>query len=93
MKDACLPLKPVLQGKTYIGDDVTVWGQCGIIKDISVGSRAVILSKSLITKSIKGDTVYIGNPARQSRKYYKEMAFLRMLPSMMNEKDKTETES
>ena len=77
-----------IAGKTYIGDDVTVWGQCGIIKDIKVGKGAVILSKSLVTKSIKGDTVYIGNPARESKKYYKEMAFLRMLPGMINEKNK-----
>lgn len=79
-------------GKTYIEDDVTVWGQCGIIKDIRVGKGAIILSKSLVTKSIRGNKVYTGNPAREKKVAFKELAALRLLPQFMEEVRKVKSE-
>ena len=71
-------------GKAIIEDDVTVLGQVGIIKAIRVGAKATILSTSLITKSIPGGKTYYGNPAREVKIVYKEMAALRNLPDWMN---------
>jgi UDP-3-O-[3-hydroxymyristoyl] glucosamine N-acyltransferase len=74
-----------IAGKTIIEDDVTVWGQCGIIKSIRVGKGAVILSKSLVTKPLEGNKVYTGNPAREKNVSYRELAALRMLPKFLEE--------
>jgi UDP-3-O-[3-hydroxymyristoyl] glucosamine N-acyltransferase len=72
-----------IAGKTIIEDDVTVWGQVGIIKSIRVGAKATILSTSLVTKSVKGNATYYGNPAREVSRVYKEMAMLKQLPEWM----------
>jgi len=69
-----------IAGKSTIGNEVTILGQVGIIKDVRVGDKAVILSKSLVTKDIAGGKVYFGTPAQETRTIYKELAYLRKLP-------------
>ena len=70
-------------GKTIIEDDVIIYGQVGINKAIRIGAGAVILAKSAVSKSLKGDRVYFGIPAREVQVVNKELASLRSLPDMM----------
>ena len=79
--------KTGIAGKTIIEDDVTVWGQVGIIKSIRIGAKSTILSSSLVTKSLKGNATYYGNPAREVSVVYKEMAAARQLPEWMKKVD------
>ncbi len=70
-------------GKTIIEDDVTLWGQVGVQKDIRIGRGAVVLAQSGVSKSIKGSRVYFGSPAGDAKKHYKELSSLRMLPMLL----------
>ena len=79
----CLFASAVLvAGVTRIEDDVILWGQVVVNKDLVVGKGAVVLGTSGIDKSIEGNKVYFGAPAEEARKKWKELALIRKLPEM-----------
>ncbi len=79
----CLFATAVLVGGVAIvEDDVILWGQVAINKDITVGKGAVLLGTSSIDKSIEGNKVYFGAPAIEARKKWKELVLIRKLPEM-----------
>ena len=47
-----------------IGDDVWIGGGSLILKGVSIGDRAIIAARSVVTKDVPADTVVAGNPAR-----------------------------
>ncbi len=79
----CLFASGVLvAGVTRIEDDVILWGQVAINKDLVIGKGAVILATSAVDKSIEGGKTYFGAPALEAREKWKEMAMIRRLPEM-----------
>lgn len=42
-----------IAGNTIIEDDVVLYGQVGVVQNLTVGTKAVVTAKSLVTKSIK----------------------------------------
>ena len=67
-------------GVVKIEDDVILWGQVGVQKDLVIGKGAVVLAQSGISKSLAGNTTYFGSPASEARLKMKELAALRQLP-------------
>ena len=47
-----------------IGDDVWIGNGAVILKGVSVGDRAIIAARSVVTRDVPSDTVVAGNPAR-----------------------------
>lgn len=79
----CLFASAVLvAGVTRIEDDVILWGQVVINKDIVVGKGAVVLAVSAVDKTLEGGKTYFGAPAEIASKKWREMAMLRKLPEM-----------
>ena len=74
-----------ISGKTIIEDEVTIYGQVGITQGIRIGKKAIIGGQSHVSKSLKGGKLYLGSPAAEYRKNYKELAALRGLPDFMKE--------
>lgn len=66
-----------IAGCVIVEDEVTLWGQVGVRSGITIGEKAVILGQTGVTKSVKGATVYAGNPIQEARQLLKETAFLR----------------
>jgi serine acetyltransferase len=52
-------IKPVV-----IGDDVWLGGSAVVLKGVTIGDRAVVASRAVVTKDVPPDTVVAGNPAR-----------------------------
>lgn len=73
----------IIAGVTTIEDDVILWGQVAIQKDIVIGKGAVVLATSAVDKSIEGNKVYFGTPAIEARKKWRELAALRQLPEVI----------
>jgi UDP-3-O-[3-hydroxymyristoyl] glucosamine N-acyltransferase len=67
-----------------IEDEVTIWGQVGTTSGITIGTKAIILAQSGVTKSIEGSKVYFGTPAEESRQKLKQMAYLKRIPELLN---------
>lgn len=47
-----------------IGDNVYIAANSVVIGDIKIGNNTIIGAGSVVTKSLEGNSVYVGNPAR-----------------------------
>jgi len=74
-----------IAGVTRIEDDVILWGKVVINKDLVIGKGAIILATSGVDKSLAGGKTYFGIPVDEARKKWRELAALRMLPSMLDQ--------
>ncbi|XLS27494.1 UDP-3-O-(3-hydroxymyristoyl)glucosamine N-acyltransferase [Flavobacteriaceae bacterium M23B6Z8] len=73
-----------IAGCVVIEDEVTLWGQVGIISGITIGAKSVVLAQSGVDKSLPGNQRYFGSPAENFRKKYKELATLRSIVAKEN---------
>lgn len=74
-----------IAGCVIIEDNVTLWGQVGIVSGITLKKGTVVLGQSGISKDTVENTVYFGSPAEDSRTKMKEMAALRSVPSIIEQ--------
>ena len=65
-----------IAGSSEIGDYCTFAGQVGVAPHLKVGDRSIVASKSGITKSLKGNKVYAGFPAREIKDHNKREALI-----------------
>jgi UDP-3-O-[3-hydroxymyristoyl] glucosamine N-acyltransferase len=72
----------LVAGVTRIEDDVTLWGQVTVNKDITIHAGAVVLAVSAVDKTLEGHKTYFGAPAIEASKKWREMAMLRKLPEI-----------
>jgi acetyltransferase-like isoleucine patch superfamily enzyme len=64
---AGLPTPPDQVAPVVLGDDVWVGAGAVILKGVTVGDRAVVAARSVVTRDVPPDTVVAGNPARVVR--------------------------
>lgn len=74
-----------IAGCVVIEDEVTIWGQVGIISGITIGKKSVILAQSGVSKSLQGEKTYFGSPAEESREKLKQIAGVRQIPFIMEQ--------
>lgn len=74
-----------IAGVTRIEDDCILWGKVVVNKDLVIGKGAIILATSGVDKSIEGGKTYFGVPVDEARKKWRELAALRMLPSLLEQ--------
>ena len=58
------PSPPESIGPVVIGDDVWVGNGALILKGVTIGDRAIIAARSVVTRDVSSDTVVAGNPAQ-----------------------------
>jgi UDP-3-O-[3-hydroxymyristoyl] glucosamine N-acyltransferase len=68
-----------IAGVTRIEDDVLIWANVLVNKDLVIGSKAVLLATTGVDKSIEGGKTYYDAPAREARKYWREKAILKQM--------------
>lgn len=72
----------MVAGVTTIEDDVTLWGQVGVQKDLTLAKGTVLLGQSGIGKSTEPGKQYFGSPAIDAREKMKELAWIKRIPEM-----------
>lgn len=72
-----------IAGVVNVEDDVILWGQVGVQKDLTIGKGAVVLGQSGLAKSLKGGITYFGSPVREAREKMKELALIKQLPEII----------
>ena len=75
-----VPLRVI---SVFTEDEVILWGQVGVQKDLTISKGTIVLGQSGITKSIKAGT-YFGTPAKDAREKMKELAYLGKLPELFD---------
>ncbi|MCX6266411.1 MAG: UDP-3-O-(3-hydroxymyristoyl)glucosamine N-acyltransferase [Bacteroidetes bacterium] len=73
-----------IAGVTRIEDDVILWANVLVNKDLVIGKGAIILAGSGTEKSLEGGKTYWGIPAIEARKKWREVAALKMLPDILS---------
>jgi UDP-3-O-[3-hydroxymyristoyl] glucosamine N-acyltransferase len=68
-----------IAGVTRIEDDVILWANVLVNKDLVIGKGAVLLAGSGTERSLEGGKIYWGIPAVEARKKWKEVATLRQI--------------
>ena len=68
-----------IAGVTRIEDDVILWANVLVNKDLIIGKGAVLLAGSGTERSLDGGKIYWGIPAVEARKKWKEIATLRQM--------------
>ena len=63
---------------------MTLWGQVGTTSGITIGTKAVILGQTGVTKSVEGGKFYFGTPIQESRETLKQMANIKKIPEILN---------
>ncbi len=83
-KNCLLAAGTAIAGVVDIGDGVTIWGQCGINKTLSIGNNAVILAHSGVGHSLEGNKTYWGAPADDASVKKRELIWIKRIPEMWN---------
>ena len=72
-----------IAGCAIIEDEVTLWGQVGIVSGVTIGKGAVVYGQSGVGKNLNGGQSYFGSPCGESRKKYRELAAIKVLPEII----------
>jgi UDP-3-O-[3-hydroxymyristoyl] glucosamine N-acyltransferase len=78
-KNCLIGAHAAIAGVTRIEDDVIIWANVLVNKDLVVGSKAVLLATTGVDKSIEGGKTYYDAPAREAYKYWKEKAIIKKM--------------
>lgn len=82
----------MIAGVTVIEDDVILWGQVGVQKDLTIAKGTVILGQSGIGKSTDAGKQYFGSPAIDAREKMRELAWVKRIPEMWDSIEKLKVE-
>lgn len=72
-----------IAGCVVIEDNVTIWGQVDIKSDVTITSGTVIYAQAGINKSTIGGVTYFGSPAQDARSFFKDMAYVKKIPGIL----------
>ncbi|HBT11334.1 MULTISPECIES: UDP-3-O-(3-hydroxymyristoyl)glucosamine N-acyltransferase [Leeuwenhoekiella] len=74
-----------IAGCVVIEDDVVIWGQVGIASGITIKEKAVIFAQSGVGRTLEGGKSYLGTPAEDSKKKFRELASIRQIPYILEQ--------
>jgi UDP-3-O-[3-hydroxymyristoyl] glucosamine N-acyltransferase len=74
-----------IAGCVVIEDEVTIWGQVGIISGITIGKKSILMAQSGATKTLEGNNTYWGTPAQEVKAELKTLASIRQLPKILED--------
>ncbi|OQD42900.1 UDP-3-O-(3-hydroxymyristoyl)glucosamine N-acyltransferase [Croceivirga radicis] len=72
-----------IAGCVVIEDEVTLWGQVGVTSGITIGTKAVVLAQTGISKSLEGHKTYFGSPVEEAREKLKQLAHVKQIPGII----------
>jgi len=72
-----------IAGCSILEDEVTLWGQVGVISGVTIGRKAVVYAQSGVGGDLEGGKSYFGSPCDEARKKYRELAGIKVLPAII----------
>ncbi len=72
-------------GMVEIQDGVTVWGQCGISKTLTIHEGAVLLAHTGVAGDLEGNKTYWGAPAQEAGIKRRELVWIKRIPALWEE--------
>ena len=81
-KNCLMAAHSAIAGMATLGNGVTVWGQVGISKTLSIGDNAVLLAKSGVGGDLEGNKIYFGAPAEDAGIKKRELVWIKRIPEL-----------
>ena len=81
-KNCLIAAQVGIAGCVIVEDEVTIWGQAGIKSGVTLAKGTVLFAQSGVSQSTEENTSYFGTPAEESRKKYRELAYIKQLPEL-----------
>jgi UDP-3-O-[3-hydroxymyristoyl] glucosamine N-acyltransferase len=81
-KNCLLAAQVVVAGCVIIENGVTLWGSVVVNKTLTIGANAVLLGKTGVTGSLKGNTTYWGTPAQEAGIARRELVWIKRIPQL-----------
>jgi UDP-3-O-[3-hydroxymyristoyl] glucosamine N-acyltransferase len=69
-------------GGVKIKAGVTLWGQVGVSKTLTIGENAVVLGKSAVIGNLEPNKVYMGFPAEDASIKRREFVWIKRIPAL-----------
>lgn len=69
-------------GKAIIEDEVILWGQVGVSKDLTIGKGAIVYAQSGVPASLEGGKVYFGSPVEDAKSKMRELHWIKRIPEL-----------
>ena len=82
-KNCTIAAQVGVAGVVSIGDNVILWGQAGVANDVNIPDNVEVYAQSGVGKDLESGKVYFGSPAAEAREKFKELAYLKKLPSFI----------
>ena len=64
-------------------DKVTIWGQVGIKSGITIAKGTVLYAQSGLGHTTEEGKTYFGTPAIEARAFFKERAYTKKIPEIL----------
>ena len=77
-----LLLATIDAGGVEIGNGVTLWGQVGVNKTLTIGDNVTVLAQSGIPGSLAGNNTYFGTPAENASIKRRELVWVKRIPEL-----------
>lgn len=71
-----------IAGGVIVEDGVTLWGQVGVGKTLTIGANAVVLGQTGVPASLEGGKTYWGTPAIEASQKRREVIWVRRIPEL-----------
>jgi UDP-3-O-[3-hydroxymyristoyl] glucosamine N-acyltransferase len=81
-KNCLLAAQVAIAGGTTLKDGVTLWGQVGVSKTLTIGTNATVLAQSGVGKDLEDGKVYWGSPSEDALLKKKELIWVKRIPEL-----------
>lgn len=71
-----------IAGAVVIEDGVTLWGQVGVSKTLTIGTNTVVLAQSGVPSSLDANKIYFGSPAEDAQIKKREIVWIKRIPEL-----------
>ena len=71
-----------IAGGCIIKDGVTLWGQVGVSKTLTIGENAVVFAQSGVPSSLDANKIYFGTPVLDASEKRRELVWIKRIPEM-----------
>jgi UDP-3-O-[3-hydroxymyristoyl] glucosamine N-acyltransferase len=81
-KNCLLAAQVAIAGGTVLKDGVTLWGQVGLSKTLTIGNNVTVLAQSGVGKDLPDNTVHWGSPSEDATTRKRELVWVRRIPEI-----------
>lgn len=81
-KNCLFAAQVAIAGGTTIEDGVTLWGQVGVSKTLTIGANAVVYAQSGVGGDLEAGKAYWGSPVEDAGVKKRELVWVRRIPEL-----------